>query len=83
MFLEYKSNYIWWDATCIHTNNMDLKGLKTGAAASPAFDLVTYVSVVALQGTVTLDPRSDINKLRGIQSRNCTLNSSTGVLISP
>jgi len=61
MYLEYKLNYIWWDTTCIiHTNNMDLKWLKNGAAASPLFDLVTCVSVVALQGTVTLD----INRLR-------------------
>jgi len=33
------------------TNNMDLKGLKNGAAASPVFDLVTCVSVMALEGT--------------------------------
>jgi len=82
MFLEYKLNYIWWDATCIHTNNMGLKGLKNGAAASLVFDLVRCVSVAALQGTVTLLLNSDINRLRGIQSPNCALNSSAGVLIS-
>jgi len=51
MFLKCKLNHIWWDATCIHTNNMNLKGLKDGAAASPIFDLVTCVSVMALQGS--------------------------------